>query len=79
MKNSIIFFFTITMLGYFNVYAQSENYAKFYNKGNKLLDNNFEQAEKNFRIAINDSLSDLKATFNLSNKYYSEGLYDEAI
>ena len=79
MKNSIIFFFTITMLGCFNVYAQSENYAKFYNKGNKLLDNNFEQAEKNFRIAINDSLSDLKATFNLSNKYYTEGLYDEAI
>ena len=79
MKNSVIFFFTITMLGCFNVHAQSENYAKFYNKGNKLLDNNFEQAEKNFRIAINDSLSDLKATFNLSNKYYTEGLYDEAI
>ena len=79
MKNSVIFFFTVTMLGCFNVYAQSENYAKFYNKGNKLLDNNFEQAEKNFRIAINDSLSDLKATFNLSNKYYTEGLYDEAI
>ena len=79
MKNSVIFFFTITMLGCFNVYSQSENYAKFYNKGNKLLDNNFEQAEKNFRIAINDSLSDLKATFNLSNKYYTEGLYDEAI
>ena len=79
MKNSIIFFFTVTMLGCFNVYAQSENYAKFYNKGNKLLDNNFEQAEKNFRIAMNDSLSDLKATFNLSNKYYTEGLYDEAI
>ena len=79
MKNSVIFFFTIMMLGCFNVYAQSENYAKFYNKGNKQLDNNFEQAEKNFRIAINDSLSDLKATFNLSNKYYTEGLYDEAI
>ena len=79
MKNSVIFFFTITMLGCFNLYSQSENYAKFYNKGNKLLDNNFEQAEKNFRIAINDSLSDLKATFNLSNQYYNEGLYDEAI
>ena len=79
MKNSVIFFFTIIMLGCFNLYSQSENYAKFYNKGNKLLDNNFEQAEKNYRIAINDSLSDLKATFNLSNKYYTEGLYDEAI
>ena len=79
MKNSVNFFFTIAMLVCFNSHAQSENYAKFYNKGNKLLDNNFEQAEKNYRIAINDSLSDLKATFNLSNKYYSEGLYDEAI
>ena len=79
MKNSIFFFLTIITLGCFNLHAQSENYAKFYNKGNKLSDNNFEQAEKNFRIAINDSLSDLKASFNLSNKYYSEGLYDEAI
>ena len=79
MKNSVNFFFTIAMLVCFNSHAQSENYAKFYNKGNKLLDNNFEQAEKNYRIAINDSLSDLKATFNLSNKYYTEGLYDEAI
>ena len=79
MKNSVFFILTIVILGCFNLHAQSENYAKFYNKGNKLLDNNFEQAEKNFRIAINDSLSDLKATFNLSNKYYTEGLYDEAI
>ena len=79
MKNSVNFFFTIAMLVCFNSHAQSENYAKFYNKGNKLLDNDFEQAEKNYRIAINDSLSDLKATFNLSNKYYTEGLYDEAI
>ena len=79
MKNSVFFFLTISALGCFNLYAQSENYAKFYNKGNKLTDNNFEQAEKNFRIAINDSLSDLKASFNLSNKYYTEGLYDEAI
>ena len=79
MKNSVNFFFTIAVLVCFNSHAQSENYAKFYNKGNKLLDNNFEQAEKNYRIAINDSLSDLKATFNLSNKYYTEGLYDEAI
>jgi len=79
MKNSVFFFLTIITLGCFNLHAQSENYAKFYNKGNKLSDNNFEQAEKNFRIAINDSLSDLKASFNLSNKYYSEGLYDEAI
>ena len=79
MKNNILFCFFISILATFNIYAQSENYAKFYNKGNKFIENNFEEAEKNFRVAIDDSLSDLRATFNLSNKYYSEGLYDEAI
>ncbi len=79
MKNNILFCFFIFILASNNIYSQSENYAKFYNKGNKLIENNFEEAEKNFRVAIDDSLSDLRATFNLSNKYYSEGLYDEAI
>ena len=79
MKNNILFCFFISILASYNIYAQSENYAKFYNKGNKFIENNFEEAEKNFRVAIDDSLSDLRATFNLSNKYYSEGLYDEAI
>tara|TARA_A100000164_G_scaffold6498_1_gene5699 strand:- start:3548 stop:4375 length:828 start_codon:yes stop_codon:yes gene_type:complete len=79
MKNNIIFCFFISILASNNIYAQSENYAKFYNKGNKFIENNFEEAEKNFRVAIDDSLSDLRASFNLSNKYYNEGLYDEAI
>ncbi len=79
MKNNILFCFFISILASQNIYAQSENYARFYNKGNKFIENNFEEAEKNFRVAIDDSLSDLRATFNLSNKYYSEGLYDEAI
>ena len=79
MKNNILFCFFISIIASQNIYAQSENYARFYNKGNKFIENNFEEAEKNFRVAIDDSLSDLRATFNLSNKYYSEGLYDEAI
>jgi len=79
MKNNILFYFFISMLVSANIYAQSENYAKFFNKGNKLFDNNFKEAEKNYRTAIDDSLSDLRASFNLSNKYYSEGLYEEAI
>ena len=79
MKNNILFCFSIFLLTSVNINAQSENYAKFYNKGNKLLENNFEEAEKNLRVAIDDTLSDLRATFNLSNKYYNEGLYDEAI
>ena len=79
MKNNILFSFFISVFLSVNMYAQSENYAKYYNKGNKLYENNFEEAEKNFRVAIDDTLSDLRATFNLSNKYYTEGLFDEAI
>ena len=79
MKNNILFCFFISVFLSVNMYAQSENYAKYYNKGNKLYEKNFEEAEKNFRVAIDDTLSDLRATFNLSNKYYTEGLYDEAI
>ena len=59
--------------------AQSEDYAKYYNKANSLSESDFEKAEKNYRVAINDSLSDLKATFNLSNEYYTEGYLDDAI
>ena len=59
--------------------AQSEDYAKYYNKANSLTESDFEKAEKNYRIAINDSLSDLKATFNLSNEYYTEGYFEDAI
>ena len=59
--------------------AQSEDYAKYYNKANSLSESDFEKAEKNYRVAINDSLSDLKATFNLSNEYYTEGYFEDAI
>ena len=79
MKNNIIFSLFIFAFSCAETFAQSENYAKFYNKGNKLSDKNFQEAEKNYRTAIGDSLSDLKATYNLSNKYYDEGLFDEAI
>ncbi len=79
MKNNIIFSLFILAFSCAETFAQSENYVKFYNKGNKLSDKNFQEAEKNYRTAIGDSLSDLKATYNLSNKYYDEGLFDEAI
>ena len=79
MKNNVIFSLFILAFSCAKTFAQSENYAKFYNKGNKLSDKNFQEAEKNYRTAIGDSLSDLKATYNLSNKYYDEGLFDEAI
>ena len=46
MKNNILFCFFISVFLSVNMYAQSENYAKYYNKGNKLYENNFEEAER---------------------------------
>ena len=62
-----------------NSFSQSENYKKFFNMGNEYFESSFEESEYNYRIAINDSSSDSKASFNLSNNYYKMGLYDEAI
>ena len=79
MRSNIIFSISIFLLAIINIYAQSENYAVFYNKGKELSESNFEESEKNYRTAIEDSSADLKAYFNLSNSYYNKGLYDEAI
>ena len=79
MKNKIYFFLALCFFALGEINAQSEDYAKYYNKANSLSESDFEKAEKNYRVAINDSLSDLKATFNLSNEYYTEGYFDDAI
>ena len=79
MKNKIYFFMALCFIALGEINAQSEDYAKYYNKANSLSESDFEKAEKNYRVAINDSLSDLKATFNLSNEYYTEGYFDDAI
>ena len=79
MKNKIFFLTALCFISLGEINSQSEDYAKYYNKANSLSENDFEKAEKNYRVAINDSLSDLKATFNLSNEYYSEGYFEDAI
>ena len=79
MKNKIYLLITICFVTLGKLNAQSQDYAKYYNKANTLSENDFEKAEKNYRVAINDSLADLKATFNLSNEYYSEGYFEDAI
>ena len=79
MKNKIFFLTALCFISLGEINSQSEDYAKYYNKANSLSENDFEKAEKNYRIAINDSLADLKAAFNLSNEYYTEGYFEDAI
>ncbi len=79
MKNKKYFLMALCFIALGEINAQSENYAKYYNEANSLSESDFEKAEKNYRVAINDSLADLKATFNLSNEYYTEGYFEDAI
>jgi len=79
MKNKIFFLTVLCFISLGEINSQSEDYAKYYNKANSLSENDFEKAEKNYRVAINDSLADLKAAFNLSNEYYTEGYFEDAI
>jgi len=69
----IIFFFSI------NLFGQDESYNKHLYDGNINYDNDFLLAENSYRKAISINSSKIKAPYNLSNKYYEEELYDEAL
>jgi len=69
----IIFFFSI------NLFGQDESYNKHLYDGNINYDKDFLMAENSYRKAISINSSNIKAPYNLSNKYYEEGLYDEAL
>ena len=69
----IIFFFSI------NLFGQDESYNKHLYDGNINYDNDFLLAENSYRKAISINSSNIKAPYNLSNKYYEEELYDEAL
>ena len=69
----IIFFFSI------NLFGQDESYNKNLYDGNINYDKDFLLTENSYRKAISINSSNIKAPYNLSNKYYEEGLYDEAL
>ena len=69
----IIFFFSI------NLFGQDESYNKHLYDGNINYDRDFLLTENSYRKAISINSSNIKAPYNLSNKYYEEELYDEAL
>ena len=69
----IIFFFSI------NLFGQDESYNKYLYDGNINYDKDFLMAENSYRKAISINSSNIGAPYNLSNKYYEEELYDEAL
>ena len=72
-------YFIIILLVTANLYGQSDSYNKHLLDGNINYDKNFLLTENSYRKAISINSSNIKAPYNLSNKYYEEGLYDEAL
>ena len=48
-------------------------------EANEIVDEDFVDAEKEYRKAISKLPSNATGTYNLGNAYYSSGLYDEAL
>ena len=71
----IVIFFLISLKSF----GQSESYNKHLLDGNINYDKDFIIAENNYRRAISINSSGIEAPYNLSNKYYDEGLFDEAL
>ena len=71
----ILIFFLISLKSF----GQSESYNKHLLDGNINYDKDFFIAENNYRRAISINSSGIEAPYNLSNKYYDEGLFDEAL
>lgn len=51
----------------------------FVYEGNKLVDEDFVAAEKEYRKAISKKASNTSGTYNLGNAYYNSGYYSEAL
>ncbi len=69
----LVFFISI------NLFGQSDSYNKHLLDGNLNYDENFVIAENSYRKAISINPDNIKGSYNLSNKYYEEELYDEAL
>jgi Ca-activated chloride channel homolog len=75
----ILAFLTITFS-----FAQEKDKAlqksnDFVYDGNKLVDEDFVAAEKEYRKAISEKPNNTAGTYNLGNAYYKSGLYSEAL
>ncbi len=67
----------IVIACYYNSFSQQEN--QDIRKGNReYKDENFSDAELNYREALESNPQNIKALYNLANSLYKQGRYDEA-
>ena len=73
MKNKIYFFMALCFIALGEINAQSEDYAKYYNKANSLSESDFEKAENAYLEAIDIKPDFYDALYNLGVMYYNKG------
>lgn len=76
----LVLFLLITLNGYTQdedpQLAQSNNYIF---EGNSLVNENFIEAEKKYRLGVSTKQNNATGSYNLGNAYYNSKLYDEAM
>lgn len=81
MKNKTSGHIIISLLSFFlfSLNTLSQNVNPDLRKGNREYKNeNYSDAEMNYRKALEDDSGNIKALYNLANSLYKQGRYDEA-
>jgi len=76
---TVLFFLTL-----FSSYAQEADAQlsesnDYVFEGNSIVDTDFIEAEKKYRLAVSTKTNNATGSFNLGNAYYNSKLYDEAL
>jgi Ca-activated chloride channel family protein len=76
---TVLFFLTLFSSYAQEVDAQLSESNDYVFEGNAIVDSDFIEAEKKYRLAVSTKTNNATGSFNLVNAYYNSKLYDEAL
>jgi len=76
---TVLFFMTLFSSYAQEVDAQLSESNDYVFEGNAIVDSDFIEAEKKYRLAVSTKTNNATGSFNLGNAYYNSKLYDEAL
>jgi Ca-activated chloride channel family protein len=76
---TVLFFLTLFSSYAQEVDAQLSESNDYVFEGNAIVDSDFIEAEKKYRLAVSTKTNNATGSFNLGNAYYNSKLYDEAL
>ncbi|MDC1259192.1 tetratricopeptide repeat protein [Flavobacteriaceae bacterium] len=76
---TVLFFLTLFSSYAQEVDAQLSESNDYVFEGNAIVDSDFIEGEKKYRLAVSTKTNNATGSFNLGNAYYNSKLYDEAL